>query len=97
MYLNPGQRQEYQRRHDEIWPELAALLAQSGIQNYSIFFDGTSDTLIGYLERTEGHTMAELPNHPVMKKGWNHMKDIMQYNADGTPVAITLDELFHLH
>ncbi len=96
MLLNPGMRDEYKRRHDEIWPELVVLLKQAGISNYSIHLDQESDVLFGYLERAESHSMADLPDEAVMKKWWDYMKDIMKYNADGTPVAIALDELFHL-
>ena len=45
MQLNPGQEAEYQRRHDEIWPELAELLQQTGIRNYSIFLDSSKTVL----------------------------------------------------
>jgi L-rhamnose mutarotase len=96
MLLNPGMKAEYKKRHDEIWPELVVLLKKSGISNYSIHFDPESDVLFGYLERTETHTMADLPNHPAMQKWWAYMKDIMKYNTDGTPVAIAIDELFHM-
>ena len=33
MRLNPGQKEEYKRRHDEIWPELIALLKEAGISD----------------------------------------------------------------
>ncbi len=36
MFLNPGAAHEYRRRHDAIWPELAALLKAKGVANYSI-------------------------------------------------------------
>lgn len=96
MYLNAGQEAEYIKRHDEIWPELVTLLKDSGISNYSIHLDRATNTLFGYLERTDGHTMDELPNHPVMKRWWAHMGDIMQTNADGSPVAIALNETFYM-
>ncbi len=96
MFLNPGMKAEYQKRHDEIWPELAALLKHAGISNYSIHLDEKTNVLIGYLERTDHHTMDDLPNHPVMKKWWAFMQDIMKYNPDGTPVAIALNELFYM-
>ena len=38
MQLKPGQKEEYKKRHDEIWPELKQLLKQAGISEYSIFF-----------------------------------------------------------
>ncbi|MCZ8334739.1 MAG: L-rhamnose mutarotase [Rhodobacteraceae bacterium] len=96
MYLNDGCEAEYIRRHDEIWPELADLLRAAGISNYSIHLDRETQVLFGYLERREDHTMDDLPNHPVMKRWWAHMGDIMRTNPDGSPVAVPLTETFFL-
>lgn len=96
MRLNPGMEAEYTRRHDEIWPDLVDLLHQAGISNYSIHLDQETNTLFGYLERRDDHSMDDLPNHPVMKRWWAHMGDIMATNPDGSPVAIPLAETFHL-
>jgi L-rhamnose mutarotase len=96
MRLNPGMEAEYTRRHDEIWPELVDLLRDAGISNYSIHLDAETNTLFGYLERRDDHTMDDLPNHPVMKRWWAYMGDIMATNPDGSPVAIPLTETFYL-
>lgn len=95
MFLNPGQEAEYRRRHDEIWPELSALLTASGVRNYSIYLDAETSILFAYLERTDGHRMDDLPNDPVMRRWWEHMADIMRYEA-GVPVAVPLPEMFHM-
>ena len=96
MYLNDGAEAEYIRRHDEIWPELVALLRATGISNYSIHLDRETRVLFGYLERREDHAMDDLPNHPVMKRWWAHMGDIMRTNPDGSPVAVPLTETFYM-
>ena len=96
MKLFAGCEAEYKKRHDEIWPELSQLLRDSGISNYSIHLDEDTSILFGYLERRDDHRMDDLPDHPVMKKWWAYMKDIMAYNSDGTPVAIALSEVFHM-
>lgn len=96
MRLNAGMEAEYTRRHDEIWPELVDLLRETGISNYSIHLDRETMTLFGYLERRDDHTMDDLPNHPVMKKWWAYMGDIMATNPDGSPVAIPLTETFYM-
>lgn len=96
MRLNPGAGAEYQRRHDEIWPELVTLLRTAGISDYSIHLDPETDLLIGVLIRPDGHGMDDLPNHPVMQKWWAHMADIMQTRPDNTPVAVPLVRLFHM-
>jgi L-rhamnose mutarotase len=96
MFLNPGCAAEYRRRHDAIWPVLAQLLRDTGIANYSIHLDEEASILFGYLERSEAHRMDVLPDHPVMRRWWDHMKDIMRTNPDGSPVAAPLTEMFHL-
>ncbi|HXT07506.1 MAG TPA: L-rhamnose mutarotase [Roseiarcus sp.] len=89
MFLNPGQ-------HDPIWPELAALLKQAGVANYSIHLDEQTNILFAYLERPRRHGMDDLPSHPIMQRWWAHMRDIMAVNPDGSPVAAALEEMFHL-
>lgn len=47
--IRPGTLAEYQRRHDEIWPELVAELKAAGLSNYSLFrFD--DERIVGYVE-----------------------------------------------
>jgi len=96
MFLNPGQAQEYKRRHDTIWPELVALLHEAGVSDYSIYLDAANLVLFAVLKRSAGHTMDDLPRHPVMQRWWAHMGDIMRTNADGSPVVEALPCMFHL-
>ena len=96
MFLNPGQAAEYRRRHDALWPELAALLRESGIGDYSIFLDEQHHVLFAVLRRRADHAMDRLPDHPVMRRWWAHMADLMRTNADGSPVVEALPCLFHL-
>jgi len=96
MTLNPGMEAEYRKRHDEIWPELVDLLHQSGASDYSIHLDRETNTLFGVLTRPADHTMASLPDHPVMRKWWAHMADIMATNPDNSPVQSDLVTVFHM-
>jgi L-rhamnose mutarotase len=96
MRLNPGCEAEYRKRHDAIWPELASLLRQAGVSNYSIHLDAETSVLFAYLERRDDNSMDALANDPVMRRWWDHMKDIMRANPDSSPVATPLAEMFHL-
>jgi L-rhamnose mutarotase len=96
MKLNPGMEDEYRKRHDEIWPDLAALLRDAGVSDYSIHLDPDTGTLFGILTRTRSHGMADLPDHPVMKRWWAHMADIMETKPDSEPVAVPLETVFHM-
>jgi len=40
--------------------------------------------------------MADLPNHPVMKRWWAHMADIMETKPDNEPVSMPLETVFHM-
>lgn len=40
--------------------------------------------------------LDELPKHPVMRKWWAYMKDLMLTNNDDSPVAEPLVEVFYL-
>jgi L-rhamnose mutarotase len=96
MKLLPGYEAEYKKRHDEIWPELKELLKSSGISDYSIFIDPASLELTGILKTSDLTAMHSLPSHPVMKKWWAYMKDIMETNPDNSPVSVPLKEVFYL-
>jgi L-rhamnose mutarotase len=96
MYLEPGRAAEYRARHDAIWPELANLLREAGVSNYSIHLDEETSLLFAYLERRDDHAMDSLPDHPVMRLWWDYMKDIMRANPDCSPVVTALAEMFHL-
>jgi L-rhamnose mutarotase len=96
MKLNDGMVEEYQRRHDAIWPELVDLLHEAGVSDYSIHLDEGTGHLIGILTRARNHNMDTLPNHPIMQKWWAHMSDIMETAPDNSPVAIPLKSLFYM-
>jgi len=96
MQLNPGQADEYRRRHNEIWPELIDLLKDAGISDYSIFFHEPSHSLFAVLRRTPEHTMNSLPLEPVMQRWWEYMADIMASGDNNEPVVEPLERVFHL-
>jgi len=96
MKLKPGFATEYQRRHNAIWPELAALLQEYGISDYSIFLDEETLTLFAVQKLDESFSRDTLPQHPVMRRWWDYMADIMETNPDHSPVVTELRPVFHL-
>jgi L-rhamnose mutarotase len=96
MKLKPGFEAEYQKRHDEIWPELSEVLAAAGVSDYSIFLDAETLTLFATWKLADDHTAADLPNHPMVQKWWAFMADIMETNPDYSPVCVSLSEVFHM-
>jgi len=96
MQLKPGVAAEYERRHDEIWPELSAALTEAGIYDYSIFLERETGKLFAVQKRTADSTADDLPNHPVVKRWWAYMADLMETHPDNEPVAHPLRPVFYL-
>lgn len=96
MQLHRGQADEYRRRHDEIWPELVALLREAGVVDYRIFLDEPTHGLFAVLTRRTDHALDALPAHPVMRRWWAMMADLMDTHPDDEPVQVPLTEMFRL-
>lgn len=96
MKLFPGCEAEYKKRHDELWPELSALLKQAGVSEYSIFLDEETGSLFGFLKADDPKLLDSLPAQAIMQKWWAYMSDIMESNHDNSPVSIPLKEVFYL-
>lgn len=95
MKLNPGQAEEYKRRHDEIWPELKRLLKENGISDYSIFLDEETNILFA-VQKQSGGSSQDLGETEIVKKWWAYMAAVMETNPDNSPVSVPLKEVFHL-
>jgi L-rhamnose mutarotase len=98
MRIKPELRAEYEKAHDEIWPDMAAAITASGISNYSIYFrpDGT---LFAYLEAEDPEgSFARLGKTEVNTRWQKAMdrffvkKDPGKLGADVEPIA----EVFHI-
>jgi L-rhamnose mutarotase len=96
MQLKPGTVAEYKKRHDAIWPELAAAISAAGIYDYSIFLDEETLSLFAVLKLRDDNRRDELPHLPIMKRWWDYMAPLMCVQADNRPCEWPLQPLFHL-
>ena len=96
MKLKQGYAEEYKRRHDEIYPELAEELRNAGISDYSIYLDESTLTLFAFQKLADDNTAGDLPHRDIVKKWWAHMADIMETRPDNEPVCGSLREVFHM-
>ena len=96
MYLNEGQKEEYKKRHNELWPELRQLLKSGGVSEYSIFLDEETNILFAFQKvRGEGSSQ-DMGSNPIVQKWWAYMADIMETNDDNSPRMVALEELFYM-
>ncbi|MFD1316397.1 L-rhamnose mutarotase [Namhaeicola litoreus] len=96
MKLNENQKENYIKRHDEIWPELKNLLKEEGISEYAIFLDEETNTLFAFQKVSGQGSSQDLSSNPIVQKWWNYMADIMQTNPDNSPITTRLEEVFYL-
>ncbi len=96
MKLKPGCKEEYKRRHNEIWPELKELLSKSGIHDYTIFIDEETNILFAVQFMEQDISSQDLSTNPVVIKWWKYMADIMETNSDFSPLSLPLEIVFHM-
>ena len=96
MTLKPDNQATYQARHNPICPELHQELKKNGVRNYSIFLDPGTDRLYAYAEIESEELWQKIAETEACRKWWANMKDIMFTNPDDSPVALDLNEMFHL-
>jgi L-rhamnose mutarotase len=71
------------------------LLKQTGITDYSIFLDESTNTLFAVLKADNLQLLEELPQNEVIKRWWVYMKEVMEANPDNSPVNTPLKEVFY--
>ena len=96
MHLLEGKKDEYIKRHNEIWPELLQLLKDAGISEYSIFLDEETNTLFAFQKVSGAGSSQDLGQTEIVQKWWAYMADIMETNPDNSPVSIPLEEVFYM-
>jgi len=96
MYLKEGQKEEYKKRHDQLWPELHLLLKDAGISEYSIFLDEETNILFAFQKVSGEGGSQDLGQTAIVKKWWAFMADIMKTNPDNSPVSVQLEEVFYM-
>ena len=96
MKLYPGFEKEYEKRHNQLWPEMRDMIHEYGGRNYSIFLDQETLTLFGYLEIEDEEKWNASAQTAICRKWWDYKADIMETNPDNSPVSVDLQPVFHL-
>ncbi len=96
MKLYAGMEEEYEKRHNALWPEMRDMIHEYGGKNYTIFLDRETLTLFGYIEIESEELWVKSADTDICKKWWEFMAPIMETNPDNSPVSIDLQNVFHL-
>jgi L-rhamnose mutarotase len=97
IHLYEGAETEYDKRHDEIWPEMEQAVAAAGFTNYSLFRTGT--LVVGYAECIPNvkTVMEKMGSFEVAPK-WNEsFKNVIKQLSDENGNLLKLPEVWHLN
>jgi L-rhamnose mutarotase len=98
MKIRPGLRAEYEKAHDEIWPDMAKAIKDSGIRNYSIYF-GADGTLFAYLESENPALSFEKLAKTEVNARWQKAMDRFFVKKDPKTIGadvVEIEEVFHI-
>ncbi len=95
--IRPGKKEEYIRRHQEVWPEMRELFDRAGMRNYSIWCLG--DRLFGYYEAEHGLAFARQTQaaSPHFHKWGESMRDLIEIDIDPATGKPRLMEQVFMH
>ena len=96
MEVYPDKHVEYEKRHNDIWPEMIEELRKHGGSNYSIFLDKETNRLFGYVEIEDEEKWSRMASADINQKWWDYMEPVMKTNPDKSPVSVDLKEVFHM-
>ena len=91
-----GMEDEYKKRHDEIWPELARDITAAGFTNYSLFRRGTQ--VVGYFEAVPDAktASANIAKSDSNLKWAEWFKEVIVNLTDTKGNLMTMAEVWHL-
>jgi L-rhamnose mutarotase len=95
LELKAGSEAEYDRRHDELWPDLAAEMTAAGIRNYTLFRRGLQ--VIGYCEcEPDGPTAFARVAATDADRRWSEkMSDLIARELGQDGGLISYPEIWH--
>jgi L-rhamnose mutarotase len=77
LEIRPGTEGEYQKRHDEIWPEMVGAIKASGITELRIFRHDLQISIYAACEPDAEQAFAQLGATDVNTRWNEHMADVL--------------------
>jgi L-rhamnose mutarotase len=93
--IKPGTENEYQRRHDEIWPELVEAIQEAGIRNYTLFRRGLQITAYAECHPDAATAFGKVAETVVTARWATWFEDVIEQLADEQGNLFRADEVWH--
>ncbi len=96
IHLAPGAEAEYDRRHDELWPDMREAIVAAGFTNYSLFRRGSE--VIGYSECVPdvATVLANMGATDVNTRWGESLASVIDSMTDETGGLIRYTQVWHL-
>ena len=96
--LKPSKSDEYRELHKNIWPEVAKIITECNIRNYSIYHkDGFLFSYLEYIGKDFKKDMEKMAADPITQKWWDICKPMqipLETREEGEWWA-EMEEVFH--
>ena len=91
LRLRPGCYQEYKKRHDQLWPEMAAAMKANGISSVIFRFE---EYLFVYQTAPSEAAWQRMSSDPVTPLWNKHMAEVLETNEKGEVIVFDLPLAF---
>ena len=91
MELKPGCYDEYKRRHDELWPEMAEVMSANNI-NMAIY--RFNEYLFVYGNAPSQESWDNVGNHSVTPRWNEYMAEVLKTDDEGNIIVHSLPQAF---
>ena len=91
LKIRPGCHEEYKRRHDALWPELATAMRERDIHMVIYHFE---DSLFMHATAPSQFAWEELNALPITTRWDEYMAEVLQTQAGGKPIFYVLPAVF---
>jgi L-rhamnose mutarotase len=91
LKLKPGCEEEYKKRHDNLWPEMANAMRKAGI-NMAIYRH--ENLLFVFATARDKRSWDELDRDPVTPRWDKYMADILADDENGKTFIQDLQQMF---
>ncbi|AWT59054.1 MAG: L-rhamnose mutarotase [Candidatus Moanabacter tarae] len=91
LKLRPNCYEEYKRRHDGLWPELADLMRENGINMVIYRFE---DFIFCYGTAPSDEMWERVNRHSISQRWNEYMKDVLETDKEGKLIVHRLNQAF---
>jgi len=96
LTLVPGTEEEYDRRHQHVWPELLAAIREAGLRNFTGFRRGTDVVYYVECHPTREEAFRRIDSFEINARWTAYFDGIIEARNDATGRMFFLTEMSHV-